>query len=101
MLVNDRLVAFARLWLLVADRCQPLLGPLTKQLLSAARVDPVATEQIGLNRVYEMLRIDLARGRSYIGTINLTGKPDGSGTKFDRSGRIIGQSEGWKDGKSE
>lgn len=44
-------------------------------------------------------RIELSRGRSYIGSLNARRKPEGSGTKFDKNGRIIAQCDAWKDGK--
>ena len=44
-------------------------------------------------------RLELSRGRSYIGSLNARKKPHGVGTKFDRAGRIIAQCSNWIDGK--
>lgn len=44
-------------------------------------------------------RLELSRGRCYIGSLNARKKPTGVGTKFDRHGRIIAQCSAWLDGK--
>ena len=58
--MDDRLVALPCLRLAAAQRLHPHRRPHLERLLAAARIDPVAAQQVGLDGSGEALRVDLA-----------------------------------------